>query len=209
MELLVAFEQSLARNLARERRTLKLESGTGRTSRFPCEEPVMQDKAVQILQQNRIMALSTVRPDGWPQTTMVGYAHDDLLIYFIVSRQSQKFANIEKDDRVSIAIGADFHDPSTIKGLSMAARASEVRDEKQRKEAIKLILERRPGLRKLAPPDPSHSAIMRAYPSIVTILDYSKGFGHADVLTVSPGGVQMTPARDDDWGFGSVLKPVT
>ena len=42
---------------------------------------------------------------------------------------------------------------------------------------------------------------MRAYCSIVTILDYSKGFGHADLLTVAPGGVEMTPARDDDWGF--------
>lgn len=47
----------------------------------------------------------------------------------------------------------------------------------------------------------SHSVIMRAYPSIFTILDYSNDFGHADVLTVAPGGVEMTPARDDDWGF--------
>lgn len=169
----------------------------------------MQDKAVQILHQNRIMAISTLRPDGWPQTTMVGYAHDGLLIYFIISRESQKFANIEADDRVSIAIGSDFHDPKTITGLSMAARASEVRDPKQRAEALKLIMERRPGLARLEPPDSSHSAVMRAYPSIVSILDYSKGFGHADVLTVSPGGVEMTPARDDDWGYGSALKPVS
>ena len=42
---------------------------------------------------------------------------------------------------------------------------------------------------------------MRAYCSIVTILDYSKGFGHADLLTVSPGGVETTPARENDWGF--------
>jgi nitroimidazol reductase NimA-like FMN-containing flavoprotein (pyridoxamine 5'-phosphate oxidase superfamily) len=169
----------------------------------------MQDKAVQILHDNRIMAISTIRPDGWPQTTMVGYAHDGLLIYFIISRQSQKFANIERDDRVSIAVGQDFHRPDTITGLSMAARASEVRDPKQRQEATKLMLERRPGLKKLQPPDPEHSAVMRAYPSIVTVLDYSKGFGHADVLTVSPGGVQMTPAREDDWGFGATLKSVT
>ena len=169
----------------------------------------MQDKAVQILHENRIMAISTVRPDGWPQTTIVGYAHDGLLIYFIISRESQKFANIERDDRVSIAIAHDFHDPKTISGLSLAARASEVRDPEQRNEAIKLILARRPGLEQLEPPDLTHSAVMRAYPEIVTILDYSKGFGHADVLTVSPGGVEMTPARDDDWGYGSTMKPVS
>ena len=169
----------------------------------------MEQKAIEILNQNRLMALSTIRPDGWPQATFVGYANEDLLLYFVVSRKSQKFANIRKDDRVSLVVGRDFHDPSTIKALSIAAHASEVTDATQRKRAVRLLLERHPGLRKLEPPEPSHSAVMRAYPAIVTILDYSKGFGHADVLTVSPGGVEMTAARDDDWGYCSELKPVS
>ena len=169
----------------------------------------MEQKAVDILEQNRLMALATVRADGWPQNTMVGYANDGLLLYFVISRQSQKFGNIQNDDRVSLVIGRDFHDPSTIKAVSIAARASEVRDPKQRQRAITLLLERHPGLRKLERPDPGHSAVMRANPEIITILDYSKGFGHADLLTVGPGGLtDMTPARDDDWGFGTVLKPV-
>ena len=155
------------------------------------------------------MAISTIRPDGWPQATMVSYANEDILIYFIVSRQSQKFANIERDDRVSLVVGRDFHDPNTIKALSIAARASEVKDPQQRSRAVKLLLDRHPGLRRLERPDPDHSAVMRANPEIITILDYSKGFGHADLLTVGPGGLtDMTPARDDDWGFGVELKPV-
>lgn len=169
----------------------------------------MEQKAVEILNQNRLMALSTVRPDGWPQATFVGYANEGLLLYFVVSRQSQKFANIQKDDRVSLVVGRDFYNPSTIKALSIAAHASEVTDAEQRKRALKLLLDRHPGVRNLEPPEPSHSAVMRAYPTIVTILDYSKGFGHADVLTVSPGGVEMTPARDDDWGYGLALKPIS
>jgi nitroimidazol reductase NimA-like FMN-containing flavoprotein (pyridoxamine 5'-phosphate oxidase superfamily) len=169
----------------------------------------MEQKAVEILDQNRLMALSTIRPDGWPQATFVGYANDGLLLYFVVSRRSQKFANIQKDDRVSLVVGRDFHDPSTIKALSIAAHASEVTDTTQRKRAVDLLLERHPGLRKLEPPQPMHSAVMRAYPTIVTILDYSKGFGHADVLTVSPGGVEMTPARDDGLGLGVALQQVS
>jgi hypothetical protein len=72
-----------------------------------------------------------------------------------------------------------------------------------------MVLARHPGLGRLEPPEPSHSAVMRIFPSMVTILDYSHGFGHADVLTVSPGGTEMTPARDDDWGFGLQPKPVS
>src|SRR4051812_12882123 len=163
----------------------------------------MKDKAIGILEQNRVMAIATTGSDGWPQATMVSYANEDILIYFIVSRQSQKFRNIDRDDRVSVVVGRDFHDPSTIKGLSIAARASEVKDTKQRERAVKLLLERHPGLQKLERPAPDHSAVMRANPEVITILDYSKGFGHADLLTVGPGGLtDMTPARDDDWGFG-------
>ena len=170
----------------------------------------MKEKAIAILEQNRIMAIATLQADGWPQATMVSYANEDILIYFIISRQSLKFRNIERDDRVSCVIGRDFHDPSTIKALSIAARASEVKDEKQRNRAVKLLLERHPGLQKLEPPTPDHSAVMRANPQLITILDYSKGFGHADVLTVGPGGLtDMTPAQVDDWGFGANLKPVT
>lgn len=170
----------------------------------------MKDKAIQILEENRLMAIATSRADGWPQNTMVGYANEDILLYFVISRASQKFANIERDDRVSLVVGRDFHDPSTIRALSIGARASEVRDSKQRQRAVTLLLERHPGLRKLEPPSLDHSAVMRANPEIITILDYSKGFGHADLLTVGPGGlVEMTAARDDDWGYGETRKPVS
>ena len=161
----------------------------------------MEQKAVDILNQYRLMALATLRADGWPQATMVSYANEGLLLYFIISRHSQKFANIDRDSRVSIVVGRDFEDPSDIRALSIAANASEVRDPRQRDRAIKLILARHPALAKLGGPDLSHSAVMRAYCSIVTVLDYSKGFGHADLLTVGPGGTEMSPARDDDWGF--------
>jgi len=162
----------------------------------------MKAKAVEILDQNRLMAIATLRSDGWPQSTMVGYANEDILLYFVISRESQKFANIARDDRVSIVIGRDFHGPSEIKALSIAARADEVRDPAQRERALRLIFDRHPELAQLPKPNVEHSAVMRAYPSIITILDYSKGFGHADLLTVGMDGLtEMTPARADDWGF--------
>jgi nitroimidazol reductase NimA-like FMN-containing flavoprotein (pyridoxamine 5'-phosphate oxidase superfamily) len=170
----------------------------------------MKEKVLKVLHDNRIMAIATMRPDGWPQNTLVGYANEDLLIYFVISRASQKFANVERDDRVSLVIGRDFHDPGGIEEVSMAAHASEVRDPRQRDHAIDLLLERHPGLRKLERPDHTHSAVMRANPTIIAVSDYSKGFGHADLLTVGVSGItEMTAARQDDWGFGSTLKPVT
>lgn len=161
----------------------------------------MEQKAVEILDRYRLMTVATLRADGWPQATMVNYANDGLLLYFVVSRTSQKFANIERDSRVSITVGRDFDEPIDIRALSIAANASEVRDPVQRERAIDLLLKRHPGLAKIGRPDIAHSAVMRAWCSIVTIVDFSKGIGHSDMLTVGPGGVEMTAARDDDWGF--------
>ena len=162
----------------------------------------MKRKAIEILDSHRLMALATVRPDGWPQATMVGYANEGLLIYFIISRKGQKYANIDADQRVSIAIGSDFEDPRTIAALSIAAEASPVTDPEQRERAIDLILDRHPGLKSLPRPDPASSAVMRAACRIVTVLDYSKGLGHTDILTIAPDApVWMEPARADDWGF--------
>ena len=48
---------------------------------------------------------------------------------------------------------------------------------------------------------------MRAHPTVISILYYSKGFGHTDVLIVAPGGLtEMTEARADDWDFSADLK---
>lgn len=161
----------------------------------------MEAKAIAILDQYRLMTIATLRVDGWPQATMVNYANDGLLLYFIVSKRSQKYTNIQRDSRVAITVGRDFDDPRQIKALSIAANASDVRDPRQREHAIDLILDRHPTLAVMGRPDIEHSAVMRAYCSIVTILDYSKGFGHADLLTVSGGISEMAPRRDDDWGF--------
>ena len=166
----------------------------------------MEDKAVQILDSHRIMAIATVRPDGWPQNTVVGYANDGLLVYFLISRVSQKFANIQRDDRVAISVAKEPDDVRHIKAVYAGALASEVTDPEQRAEAWRLLTERHPNLADFELPDPSQSAMMRALCKHISILDFSEGLGHADELTVGAGIALMEPARTDDWGL-SGLKP--
>ena len=76
---------------------------------------------VDLLNEHRIMTIATNRDDGWPQATVVGYGNDGLVIYCLISRDSQKYANIMRDPRVSLAIAKDYPQPLLIKGLSIAA----------------------------------------------------------------------------------------
>lgn len=167
----------------------------------------MEDKAIRILDAHRIMAIATVRPDGWPQNTIVGYANDGLLLYFLVSRDSQKLANIRNDDRVAVAIGDEPGDFGRLKAVYAGAQASEVTDPAQRRQAWELLTKRHPNLAGYELPDLSEAAMMRAACRFVSILDYTKGLGHTDGLTVGIGGVaSMDPARTDDWGLATVKR---
>jgi nitroimidazol reductase NimA-like FMN-containing flavoprotein (pyridoxamine 5'-phosphate oxidase superfamily) len=161
----------------------------------------MEDKILAILQQRRVMAVATLRSDGWPQATMVSYVNRGVVLYFLISRTSQKFKNISADDRVSIAIGADAAVPAQIEGLSMAARAIELRDEPYRSQMLAELSARHPGYFDAATLDMKASALIRALPEIISVVDFSKGLGHEDYVTVGADEVvEMTAVRQDNWG---------
>jgi nitroimidazol reductase NimA-like FMN-containing flavoprotein (pyridoxamine 5'-phosphate oxidase superfamily) len=40
-------------------------------------------KILTLLDQHRIMTVATLRPDGWPQATTVGYVNEGLTLYFL------------------------------------------------------------------------------------------------------------------------------
>jgi len=155
----------------------------------------LRDLAVRLLNDHRIMTIATNRPDGWPQATVVGYANDGLTIYCFVSRLSQKYANIMRDKRVSIAIGRDFSDPNQIKGLSLAAKAVLLEDKSEFDRACDVFLKRYPEYASWGRPDPNIAPMLRITPELISVLDYSKGFGHSDLVSVSPGDLSATQSR--------------
>ena len=144
----------------------------------------MLQPAIEILDSHRQMAISSVRPDGWPQTTIVGYANDGWTLYFLIFRGSQKFANISRDDRVSIAVSSDAGSLGQIKAVYAGAQASEVTDDGERERAWQLLAQRHPNLEDFGVPSDAETALMRATCKHVSVLDYSKGIGHAEALTV-------------------------
>jgi PPOX class probable F420-dependent enzyme len=158
---------------------------------------------VDLLDEHRIMTVATNRPDGWPQATVVGYANDGLIIYCFVARDSQKFTNIMRDPRVSLAIARDYPQPLQIKGLSIAAQAVVIEDKGEIDHAGEILLRRYPEYKVMPRPDPAAVPLLRITPELVSILDYSKGFGHTDLVRVNDNDLaEFIEARRHHWaGF--------
>jgi Pyridoxamine 5'-phosphate oxidase len=128
------------------------------------------------------MTVATVRPDGWPQATTVGYASEGLVLYFLCGRQSMKAANIAAGNRISLVIDHDTSDPMGVEGLSMAARAYAMTDPAEMAKVLELMGSKFPEY--LTLPQPAIRLFM-VVPEVVSILDYRKGFGHSDLVTVT------------------------
>jgi PPOX class probable F420-dependent enzyme len=139
-----------------------------------------------LLEQHRIMTIATVRPDGWPQATTVGYASEGLTLYFLCGPNSQKAANLSRDDRVSITIDHDTPEVMDITGLSMAGRAHVVADAATAEKVMRLLVAKYPAQHSAAlpaMPAPADVRIFQVTPTVISVLDYGKGFGHTDLVT--------------------------
>jgi nitroimidazol reductase NimA-like FMN-containing flavoprotein (pyridoxamine 5'-phosphate oxidase superfamily) len=154
-------------------------------------DAAMREKIIALLDEHRILSLATVRPDGWPQATTVGYVNDGMEIYFMCGRESQKARNLARDDRVSLTIDHDTSDPMAIHGLSMGARAVPVNDEAIFRRAMLELLPKKypeygPMMKEA---DLGQMMAFRLVPQVISVLDYSQGFGHADMVQVEPEAI--------------------
>ena len=167
--------------------------------------PRVRRLILRLLDEHRVMTLATNRPDGWPQATMVGYVNDGYLLYCFVARETQKYANIRRDPRVSVAIGSDAPNPLEIRGLSLAGRASEVSNAGELADIGRLRLNKYPEYAmprraasagdapvRISPAPPAQRvALLRIEPEIISVLDYTKGFGHSDLVTFSASNLDV------------------
>ncbi len=139
------------------------------------------------LRRHRVMTLATVRPDGYPQATVVAFAHDRLTLFVGVDSNSQKARNIRRDPKVSLAIGSDRRDWSRITGLSMAGQARVLRKADEIAWAKSRLMARFPEMKRLGEADGFEGwAFIEVVPLVISVLDYTKGFGHTELVRLRP-----------------------
>ena len=156
--------------------------------------PNLRAEIASILDAANDMTIATMRDDGYPQATVVSYASEGLAIYFGTAGDSQKAKNIARSDKVSLAVTLPYDDWGEIRGLSLGARAERLTDERQITHAAQLLVKKFPrGIAEYASDGLEGVALFRIVPEIVSVLDYRKGFGHTDLVSVSSWEIEPTP----------------
>jgi len=109
---------------------------------------------------------------------------EGLTLYFLCGLDSQKAKNLAQDDRLSLTIDHDTSDLMAITGLSMAARAQPVTDAAEADKVLQMLPSKYPAQASLpmAMPTRDEVRIFRVTPTVISVLDYTKGFGHTDLV---------------------------
>jgi nitroimidazol reductase NimA-like FMN-containing flavoprotein (pyridoxamine 5'-phosphate oxidase superfamily) len=145
-------------------------------------DEALKARILEVLDSQHLMALATVRPDGFPQTTWVNYIHDDLTLYFATDAASQKVGNIHLCNKVSLTIAAETQNFYKLRGLSMAGTATRILASDQAHEIALDLFRRIPQSRRFVPKDPLSLAVVAIRPVAISYIDYSEGFGTSHLV---------------------------
>ena len=148
-------------------------------------DPVLTREVISILNEANDMTIATARDDGYPQAATVSYVNDRLTIYFGCAAESQKAKNIARSAKISLTVNLPYASWDEIRGLSIGGKAAAITDPKEMDRVGKMMLRKFPQIAQYAPTDMEQLVLFRITPEIISVLDYRKGFGHADLVKVA------------------------
>jgi uncharacterized protein YhbP (UPF0306 family) len=144
----------------------------------------MRKFILNLMGRHNVTRIATVRRDGYPQATTIAYANDGLTLYFACDRDSQKVRNLAHSKKVSLTIDRDCADWNKIKGLSMAATARVLRKPAEIRRGLRLLARKFPAMAGMLKEDLAAIAVVMVTPKVISVIDYTKGFGHAELVRV-------------------------
>lgn len=145
--------------------------------------------ACTILAGTNDMTIATLRADGSPHASTVSFASDGLVLFAAIAIDSHKSHDIREDGRVSLTVNAPFGNWNEIQGLAIDGVASMIDWPRGQEVASALLLKKLPAYVTLVGPSPCvpwpGMLFIRIVPTALTLLDYTKRFGHSTHFQVS------------------------
>lgn len=142
-----------------------------------------RQRIVSLLDAASDLTIATTREDGYPQATVVSFVNDGTKIYVGTGAAAQKAKNMARNDKVAVALTLPYTTWDQIKGLNLAGRAHRVTSPAEMKRVGELMFKKFPQIAQYATfGEQMDLALFRIDAEVVSILDYSQGFGHTETV---------------------------
>lgn len=140
----------------------------------------LKTQILSILAEGEDMTVATLCEDGGPQATAVSYASEGLRIYFGCAPDSCKAQNLGRDPRAAIVVTLPYKDWSQIRGLTVTATARAIEDAAEVARIGELFFRKFPEISQYVSDPTQPLRLFELTPSVISVLDYSQGFGHTE-----------------------------
>lgn len=142
--------------------------------------------ATRILASASELTLATVRGDGSPHASTVNFASDNMTLYAAISIDGGKAHDLNGETRVALTVNAPYDTWNEIQGMSVEGQAAFITDPQELSLASALLLLKLPDYARIIA-DPRvlpwpGMIFIRITPEKVSLLDYTKGFGHTEAF---------------------------
>lgn len=146
---------------------------------------LLQLQIISIIEDVDDMTLATIRADGFPQANTITFMNEGLSLFFLTGGESRKVRNIARNNKVSLTIDRPYKEWKEIESLSMGALAFRVTEVSEMEKIGELLLEKFPEAAKFQNDgDAGNLAYFRIEPTVISLLDYQKGFGYSELVDV-------------------------
>jgi len=143
-------------------------------------DSALRTLVLDLLAAHEVLTLATARDDGWPHASAVAYANEGLTLFAATGAHAQKVLNIRIDPRVSLTVNGAKADWSRLQGLSMAAAAEVLSSRSEIQHVARLLRRKFPSFADFSDLERDRGwAFLRIVPQVISIIDYTQGFGHS------------------------------
>lgn len=139
----------------------------------------LRDRILNFLAHHHVMTLATVRPDGFPQATMVYYVNSDLLLHFATDPGSQKAGNIRLNNKVSVAIAGQTERAYKLNAFYLSGTAKRITDPGLVREVQLKLFQAIPEAKRFAPANTHQLAVYSITPVAISLVDFKAGYGNS------------------------------
>lgn len=133
------------------------------------------------------LALAYVRSDGTPvQRTLGSFVRHESTVFFSTRSDAAKVRDIESNPRVSLLFEAENQQLAAWKNVLLIGKALPVTTDSELKQATELLGARRPRFKeRIEKEGLKNTRLFRFEAEEIEFLDYAKGAGHREKISVS------------------------